>query len=76
MLTNASVESISAQLTQRLRQQAGSYRFPDQCVDLALGVSPTDMNASEDVGVIRFDPVRFRFQISDFRFQAQAQAQA
>jgi hypothetical protein len=28
LLANASVESISAQLTQRLRQQAGSYRFP------------------------------------------------
>jgi hypothetical protein len=27
LLANASVESISAQLTQRLRQQAGSYRF-------------------------------------------------
>jgi hypothetical protein len=36
-------------------------------VDLALGVSPTGMNALQDIRVIRFDPVQVQVQV-----QAQA----
>jgi hypothetical protein len=60
LLANASVESIPARLTQRFCQQAGSYRFPANAWDLALGVSPPGMKASRDVRVIRFDPVQAR----------------
>ena len=58
LLANASVESIPSQLTQRLRQQAGSYRFPANAWILRWGFQPPGMKASQDIRVIRFNPAQ------------------